>query len=489
MMRGPHGRLESALIGLVVALVLSNPSGLAATVTVNPGDDLGALTASLQQGDIITFNDGTYVLEGTLYWTGTGTEEAPIVFEPAEGATVILQRVGGGWAVVLEDSSWVQIRGLTFEGGGLALSGGLNTHVTVEDCVFHAMPGYGIRIQSDAQFLLLEHNHIYDIEDATGIYAGCNDTSCWVQDSVIAGNQVHRIGGDWNTGIYLGNGSHSNVVRDNVIYNVPYLGLRLGSTEFAPPNVADGNVVWGVAGDAMNVDGAALVQNNLIFGVDGYGIRASSNDREAFENVALIFNTIVNTRAYGIRTDGWPDRDDMVLANNVVANPTGVALDYRWGNATDTDNHVVGNVFSGYVSVDPTLFPDWYVAGAGHYDFVDVDGFDFYPSADSTLIGAADDSEASLVPVTDFNGMERPLAAPDVGAYEWRGFRNPGWRVGPGFKELPHAEPQDEESGGCDCLEGGNGTAAILLLPFWLGWMGRRRSDEIAEHREQEQRR
>ncbi|MBW1879906.1 MAG: right-handed parallel beta-helix repeat-containing protein, partial [Deltaproteobacteria bacterium] len=446
--------------------------------------------SSLQAGDTITFNDGTYVLEGSLYWTGTGTEGAPIIFEPAEGATPVLQRMDGGWAVVLTDSSWVEIRGLTFEGGGLVLSGELNTHITVEDCILHALTGNGIRIQSNAQFLLIQHNHVYDIEDSSGIYAGCNDTSCWMQDSVIAGNQVHGIGGTYNVGIYLANGSHSNVVRDNVIFNVPYIGLRLGSTEFSPPNVADGNAVWGVTGDAMLVDGAARVHNNLLFGVEGYGLRASSNNREAFENVAVTFNTIVNTLNYGIRLDGWADRRDMVLANNVVANPTGAALEYRWGDATDTDNHIVGNVFTGYVGVDPTLFPDWYVAGAGTYDFVDVEGFDFYPSTSSTLVDAADDSEASLVPEVDFNGLVRPLGPPDVGAYEWRGFVNPGWPVGRGFKDPPLVAPLDEGSGGCDCLEGGEGSAAVLFVPFWLGWLGRRQKRvplAIAERREQEQ--
>ena len=57
---------------------------------------------------------------------------------------------------------------------------------------------------------------------------------------------------------------------------------------------------------------------------------------------------------------------------------------------------------------------------------------DFWPPAGSILIGKA---ESELAPTVDFN--ERPRVSPfDVGAYETDGLAaNPGWKVGPGFKQ------------------------------------------------------
>jgi hypothetical protein len=57
---------------------------------------------------------------------------------------------------------------------------------------------------------------------------------------------------------------------------------------------------------------------------------------------------------------------------------------------------------------------------------------DFWPPLGSILIGKAD---AGLAPAIDFN--ERPRVSPfDVGGYETNGLTtNPGWKVGPGFKQ------------------------------------------------------
>ena len=55
------------------------PAALAASVELNPGDDVVALTASLGAGDEVVFNAGTYTLPEPVNWTGLGTVDAPIV--------------------------------------------------------------------------------------------------------------------------------------------------------------------------------------------------------------------------------------------------------------------------------------------------------------------------------------------------------------------------------------------------------------------------
>ena len=53
----------------------------AADVNVGPGDDLTQVTSSLQPGNTVLFDSGTYALDGTVYWSGIGTEaDFPQVF-------------------------------------------------------------------------------------------------------------------------------------------------------------------------------------------------------------------------------------------------------------------------------------------------------------------------------------------------------------------------------------------------------------------------
>src|SRR5687768_16355681 len=88
-----------------------------ASVTVSPGDDLNVLTSSLQPGDVVTFAPGVYLLESTVYWSGVGTEEAPITLKAGddEGAEVVLQTAGGGYVAEIVDSAYLVLSGLTFE--------------------------------------------------------------------------------------------------------------------------------------------------------------------------------------------------------------------------------------------------------------------------------------------------------------------------------------------------------------------------------------
>ena len=78
----------------------------AASVTVSPGDDLTALTSSLQPGDVVMFEPGIYPLTATVYWSGVGTEDAPITLRARnEGDEVVLQTSGGGYVAEVIDSA------------------------------------------------------------------------------------------------------------------------------------------------------------------------------------------------------------------------------------------------------------------------------------------------------------------------------------------------------------------------------------------------
>jgi hypothetical protein len=469
-------------------------AAFAANVALNPGDDIQALTSSLLPGDTVTFNPGTFELPGTVYWTGLGTEEEPITFRAAQDSEVILQNLGGGSVGYLQDSAWVVFEGITFEGGGEDLEyrgvSGLgianSTNITVRDCVIRNVWGTALRIDGDTDGLLITHNEITGTGDGSGIYVGCGDASCWMQGSTISNNLIHDIEG---TGIYLSNGTQSSTIEDNVVFRTRDNGLAAGSTALGPQLTIIGNAFWNAGGDGIGLSGSALVQNNVIFEIEGDGIY-TRDDYGSLTDMQISHNTVVNTRGYAAYLEDWYLASNMVFTNNALSNPLGRGL--RWDDEfldqygepsgyEDTTNYVRNNVVTGLVEGFDLLFrPDFVMAGGGVGDFEGIDNFDFYPTSDSELRDAADPSGEAYLPPTDFNGTARDGASPDVGAYEYDGEGNPGWVIAEDFKSL---EPSNGRAGlglstGC-CKGGGADTTAAqtaLLLPvLGLGWLRRRR--------------
>lgn len=465
---------------LLAVLTAATP---AAELTVQPGDDVATLTASLSAGDVVTFSDGTYELTGTLYWSGQGTESQPIVLQAAQGAEPVLQLADGGWIAQLDDASHVTIRGLGFRGGpnwteegtaGLRLGGDLVTTVTVDGCTFSQLGGTPLSVSTNAQFIEITGNTFWQILDDTAISLGCSNAGCVVQDSLIQGNYIRQVAGDWTWGVRLDHGVHSSQVVDNVLYDMSYGGIYVGSTEYEPPNRVVGNALWSTGGPGIEVQGATVVANNLVMDAGTYGIESSNPNRDTLEGAVIVHNSVVDAGSWGVYLEDWPNRPGMVFANNAVVVPTGQAVYFRIGDEeVDTTTWAAGNVITGLVD---DLAEDSYTAGAGYTDFVSVPGRDLYPSQGSLLFNAGDADEDSQVPASDFNGIPRQLELPDVGAYEWVGPENPGWSVQPGFKQ-PWEEvlaQQPEPEGGCGGGGGDTGDQALLLLAL-LPLLRRRR--------------
>jgi hypothetical protein len=93
---------------------------------------------------------------------------------------------------------------------------------------------------------------------------------------------------------------------------------------------------------------------------------------------------------------------------------------------------ISSNYFEGALSGAAADGSRFVGGGAAAAAFAGPAQLDFWPPAGSILIGKA---ESELAPTVDFN--ERPRVSPfDVGAYETDGLAaNPGWKVGPGFKQ------------------------------------------------------
>jgi hypothetical protein len=471
----------------------------AASVTVSPGDDLNALTSSLQPGDVVTFNPGTYALYDTVYWTGVGTADAPIQLVSSGKGEVVLQKQGGGWVAQVNDSSYLKIHGLTFSGTDGTTSGyggdqpsGLyvnnSTYVTVEDCVLQKLGGDAIRIDGDSSHLTIEHNEVASSSDGSGIAIGCWDASCWMSDSTVSFNLIHDVDGN---GIDLDAGTQGSKFEHNVIFRTGDTAIVVRSTNFGPQNIVNGNAMWDGQNDGIYAEGSALIQNNLIFQFAGSGIYSRNDYDDGLVDLQISHNTVANTEDWAVRLEDWYDRDNLVFANNAVANPIGRGLywdDWSYdpyggyygttGTYPDTTNYLSHNVVTGLVDgFDPIQRPDFILPGGGVTDFTDSENLDFYPTSTSMLRDMGDANGQAYIPQYDFNGTARDGESPDVGAYEYDGDGNPGWTVQEGFMSYQEHEGRNTVglSSGC-CGGSKSDTAAIWVpAPFLVGSFLRRR--------------
>jgi hypothetical protein len=452
----------------------------AANVTLSPGDDVASLTASLQPGDTVTFNAGTYTLANTVTWSGLGTAEAPITIK-GEGAILELS---SGWAgIYLNTSSFVHIEGLTIRAAAGNTSGftGLYvddvTDLTLTDLEIGPVTGTALTLTGNTARVDATRLHLHDTTDGNGIYAGCYDASCWVEDATFTELWVHDIGGD-SHGIELEPGCQGVTIADNVVYRITGWGIITDSTEYGDRNVVEGNAVWETTAGGIYVRGSALVRNNVVFNSAGNGMMLTDGDRGTLADAVVSFNTISDAGDYAVEVHDWAGYTGLVFANNVVSNPTGYGLYFNENGHDDTtllSHNVVTGLVNGldpaYAGADTPV-----IDGAGRYDFVNAEVWDFYPASGGALVDAGDASSAVWVPTVDFNGAPREGNAPDVGAYEWEQATNPGWALQEGYKDLDaYNAVEDEVQGGC-CGDKETGAEEALLLGIGLlGWRRRRR--------------
>ncbi len=465
-----------------------------ASVTVGPGDDLSSLTSSLLAGDVVTFTAGRFEIEETLSWEALGESGRAVRFVGApNGATTIVHTGDTGFAATLTGSTYVEITNLVFEGvdpkkqnvGGLRVQG--STNVTVENCVVRNVTGSGIRVDGDTNNIVLRLNEVAFTENGGGIVVGCDNGSCWMQDSLVEQNLIHDVGG---TGLLFFRGTQNVQVLDNVVFRAGGDGLVLPDTLFGDQNLAQGNAIWQVEDDGIDITGPALVQNNVVFETGDEGIY-SRDDNDSLVNVQISHNTIARTGGYGVWLRDWYDREQLVFANNVVSNSTGRSMlyedpqsdpDYYKNNGVqppETTNFITNNVVTGLVEgFDPVVRPTFVIEGGGVSDFVDIDNFDFYLSGVSQARDAGSPDGASYIPLVDFNRVDRDGIAPDAGAYEYvGGNENPGWVIAETFKDVtPASGVGTALNRGC-CNRDDSADQAWIVAPLFLLALVRRRRE------------
>jgi hypothetical protein len=365
--------------------------------------------------------------------TVRGTAAAPVTIMGAPGeARPLISRVPTTTAqntVDIVGATYLTIKGLEITGqdGGDGVNlNGTPSHIALEDLVIHEV-AVGINFRSSMQHIRVRRNHIYrtGIAGSTGegMYVGCHDGSCAVSNSLIEGNWIHDTrNGSQGDGIEIKRGSHSNVIRDNVIHDTRYPCIILYGTQPNPPNVVEGNVMWNCDDAGIQVAADAVIRNNVIFATTGRGLTSQDHAGATPSNLQIVHNTVIGGTPC-LRLSGWSNKTGMVLANNAIYCTTG----------SFAISGLAGVVVAGNVMI-PTANPlpaSGYTSGRSKtLDFLNTAGRDAYPTSDSRVIDAG---VAAYMADRDFNGTPR-TGSPDAGAYTWTTPTNPGWRVVPGFK-------------------------------------------------------
>jgi MYXO-CTERM domain-containing protein len=452
------------------ALALSSMPVAAAVVNVGPGDDVEAAINAAQPGDEIVLADGEYVLTERFSFAIAGTAVAPIIIRAADGASPLLHRPNANQNIVdIESATWVEIRGIRFQGGSAGIRISAADHLTIEGCEIFGTNDVALRANDGGvtyQALHIVGNHIHDTSNTgEGMYLGCNDDACRVVDSIIERNYVHHTNApsvSQGDGIELKEGSHDNVIRDNVIHDTNYPCILIYSAAGnGGANVIERNVMWNCGDHGIQAAADAVIRNNIILSAGASGIAMQAHQSGSPDNLWVTHNTILKASGDAIALRNAVG--DVVIANNAVYAQAGAAIFI--GSSDLAGVVLAGNVGTGGVAGGPG---GGYVDGDPAVDLLDAHfggapPIDVFPAPGGALVGAGD---PAYVPEDDFNTLARGGVA-DVGAYLFDPDGNPGWPLAPEFKGFPSGSGDtDGETGdtgdtadsGLDDTGGGGGT-------------------------------
>lgn len=421
---------------LATMLVLSelgmSASSSAKTLEISEGESFESAVEHLAPGDTLIVHHGTYADSGRISITVKGTAAAPVIIKGAEGEPPpLITREASAHSqntINIEGATHLTIRGLEIRsngGDGVRLNNE-PSYIALERLHIHDVD-VGINFRSNMHHITVRRNHIHQTgangRTGEGMYVGCNYATCAVSDSVIEGNWIHdTLRASQGDGIEIKRGSHSNIVRDNVIYDTKYPCILLYGTEGNPRNLVEGNVMWNCGDSGIQAAADAIIRNNIILESPENGFNSQDHQDVTPANLEFIHNTIVGGNPCVLLAN-WNQKNGLVFANNAVYCNSG-----NFAIAGMAGVSVAGNVVT---PATPQLPGPGYRVGSSVFeDLVDAARHDVYPSSNSKLIDAG---SPSYTTDRDFNGTPR-TGIPDAGAYTWTDEYNPGRKVVAGFK-------------------------------------------------------
>jgi hypothetical protein len=304
--------------------------------------------------------------------------------------------------------------GLEIRGGDTLLRLYDAANVWIDRCHIHDGTGCGISANAAANtdHLYLTRNQIHHTGGtAEGMYLGANDGTCG--DARLdrrAQSTSTTPAGSQGDGIEVKQGSFNNWIVENHVHDCQYPCILVYGTGGEAPNVIERNVCYRSGDNVMQVQGEAIVRNNLLIqGANGF---ASHDHQGQSKDLTFVHNTILNT-GRGAHLASWGGRPNMVFANNVVYSQSGDAV--RFGNGS-AGVQIAGNVALGSISGASSGFSQ----GTGLADFAHVAWDGSARNAHPTGGGHPDrQRNLSWAVFEDLAGILRSLPL-DSGCYDGR---------------------------------------------------------------------
>jgi len=384
------------------------------------GAALAAAIHGLKPGQKLAIGPGTYSLDARFDVVLAGTAAAPIWIAGADPRNrPVLTRPDNRQNLINVGSGgptrFVCLRDLDLTGGDDLIKLYDCENVWIDRCTIHDGDGVGIAANSrNTRYLYITRNEIARPGSAAdtgeGMYLGANYGTVAMSYSVVALNYVHdttvSTQGD---GIEVKQGSHHNWIVENLVQRTRYPCILVYGTGGNGENVIERNVLFDSLDNTLQVQGEAIVRNNVVLKAAGAGFQ-SHNHQATTRDLKVVHNTIINP-GRGANLSSWNQAANVIFANNVVYSQTRESIRFPNGSS--------GVTLSGNVVLGPVVGAGHgFAPGTGLQDFVsvtwDLARRDARPAPGSAIAGRGD--PAFAVPL-DVSGQTRvpPL---DPGAHD-----------------------------------------------------------------------
>jgi hypothetical protein len=383
------------------------------------GNRLHQAIGALGPGHGLALGPGTWSVTNRLDLNGSGTAAAPIwLFAANPAQRPVITRPDASQNAINVGSNaparhWV-LRDLEITGGSDLLRLYDCAHVWIDRCWLHDGNGVGIAaMTANTDHLYVTRNEIARPGPGTngeGMYFGGNNGSVVTSWTVIAFNHVHDTRGavaGQGDGIEVKQGSHHVWVLGNDVHDCRNPCILVYGTNGAGENVVEGNRCRDSDDVVLQVQGEAIVRNNVALG--GTFAFSSHDHQGQSRDCRVVHNTFVNAGP-AASMQSWNARPNMVFANNVVYSLTGQSI--RFGNGS------AGVQLAGNVVLGPTYnATTGFVAGTGLQDFENLSVAGWQLDGRPVRGGALDNrGHPAFAVATDLTGAPRELPV-DPGAF------------------------------------------------------------------------
>ncbi|MFH0944904.1 MAG: hypothetical protein V2A76_06870 [Planctomycetota bacterium] len=405
---GPAGNpaYEPAWAGVAPSRILELETDPLLSDDQNGARLKGAILA-LIPGDRLEIGGGVWSINSYFNVTLQGTALAPIQVVARDGEFPVITRPDAGQNLMNvgnmtpASSRYILFRGLTFTGGsaGVRLYGAAN--VWIDRCEIHHTGEAGMTTNTvDTDSIYITRNHIHHTGGyGEGMYLGANSGAVVMSNSVVARNHVHDTGGTQGDGIELKQGSYGNWLVANCVHDTNYPCILVYGTHGNPVNIVERNHCVGSNDNVMQVQGEAIVINNLVVG--GANAFFSTDHQDSSVNLSVVHNTFVS-QGIAAYLSSWNGRQGMLFANNVTYSEGNVAVSFSGGSSGVS---ATGNMtFGGVVHGPPAGFSQG--GGLGDFRGLSWDGarVDSTPIQGEALIGSGDPVYGAQI---DLSGSQR----------------------------------------------------------------------------------